>query len=264
MGTIISIWRKELRIYFTTWISYVFLAVFVVFGAYVFQAHLARFQQMSFQFMQMRASQYMEHLNLTDMVVGPLFAQLAVIMLFLIPVLTMRLMAEERSGRTMELLMTLPIRSYEIIIGKYLAALTLMWCAFVLMLIFPALLEVYGQSGSGDWAVDWSTVFTSYLGLFLFAASGIAIGLFWSSMTHSMLVSGFGSFITLIMLWVLGWKAYGDAGFWAELFGYLSIINHIEGFVRGMVKLSDLVYYLSLTLLGIFLSHRMLEAQRWQ
>jgi ABC-2 type transport system permease protein len=263
MRALLTIFSKEMRVYFTTWISYVFLAVFTIFAAYVFQDRLGRFQQISFQFLQMQATQYLEHLNLTDMVLAPLFAQMAVIMLFLLPVLTMRLITEERQQRTMELLMTLPVRSLDIILGKYLAAFVMVLAALALLLIFPLLLYIYGGADQGS-PIDWNTVWTAYLGLTLFAAAGLAIGLFWSSMTQSLVVAGIGTFITLLMLWVLGWKGYGEAGFWSDLLGYISIINHIESFVRGLVRLQDIVYYLSLTFVGIFMAHRMVEAQRWQ
>lgn len=264
MRNIWLIMGKELRIYFTTWVAYVFWAVLAIFSAYVFLVRLSVFQEVSLQYLQYQASEALAQLNLTDLVLAPVLAQAAVVLLFVVPMLSMHLLAGERQGRTIELLMTLPIRTVEIVLAKYLASLVIVLIALALLGAFPVLLDQFGTTATGDSAIDWYTVLTANLGLVLFAAAALAIGLFWSSATESPLIAAFGAFVTLLLLWVLSWKASGEASTWAAILGHLSITTHIEAFLRGVLRLQDLVYYLSLIAFGLFLSHRMLEAQRWR
>jgi ABC-2 type transport system permease protein len=132
-----------------------------------------------------------------------------------------------------------------------------------LTVVFPLLLQLLGQ-GAEQNPVDWATVGACYLGLFLFGAACVAIGLLASSLTESQIVAVISSFGILLMLWVIGLAARGQEGFWQKTLEYLAITTHMESFVRGILKISDVVYYVSLVFVGLFLTHRVVDAQRWR
>jgi ABC-2 type transport system permease protein len=263
MSNILAIWKKETRIYFTTAISYVVIGLFAVIAAYFFLVLVSLYAQQSTQFMSMQAQQMLERMNFNDQVITPLFANCQVFFLFLIPVITMRLIAEEKSSKTMQLLMTTPVRPIEIVLGKYLAAATVTACMLSVTLVFPIILHVYGTGDGGNSSLDWASVLTGYLGMFLMGASFVAIGLFASSITESQVVAVVVGWVSLLLFWVIGWAGIGKEGFWTDLTGYLSLLNHLEGFARGMIRSADIIYYLSLITFGLFLTHRAVEAERW-
>ena len=265
MRNTLAIAGKEARVFLTTWTSYILFGAFTLITAFFFQRLVAEFQFRALQFMQMQAPNMLEHLNLTDWVIGPLFLNVTVFFLFMLPILTMRLFAEERRTKTLELLMTAPVRPLEIVLGKYLAALAMMTIMLGLTVLFPLLLTVYGgaSAGAGS-AVDWHTLAATYLGMFLLGAAFVAVGLFSSSVTDSQIVAVIVGFATLLMFYVIGLASRGQTGIWQSLFDYVSITSHLDGFVRGMVRVTDIVYYLSLVFVGLFLTHRVIEAQRWR
>ena len=112
--------------------------------------------------------------------------------------------------------------------------------------------------------VDWGSVAVGYGGMFLLGAAFVAVGLFASSLTESQIVAVIVGFASLLMFYVIGLAARGEEGFWQQLLEYLSVTSHLEPFVRGLVRVSDVVYYLSLAFVGLFLTHRVVEAQRWR
>jgi len=264
MRNTLAIAGKEARVYLTTWTSYILFGAFLLISAFFFQRLVIEFQFRSMQYMQMQQPGVLDQMNLTDWVMGPLFLNITVFFLFMLPILTMRLLAEERRTKTMELLMTAPVRPWEIVLGKYLAAFLMMGIMLALTFVFPLLLQVYGGATGGASPLDWHTVLTSYLGMVLLGASFVAVGLFASSVTESQIVAVIVGFAALLMFYVIGLAARGEEGFWQTFFQHLSITTHLEGFVRGMVKLVDVVYYLSLAFVGLFLTHRVVEAQRWR
>jgi ABC-2 type transport system permease protein len=263
MNNVLAIWKKELRVYFTTATSYALITAFATIAAYFFLVLLSMYAQQSTAFMAQQAQQMLERMNFNDQVITPLFANVQVFFLFMIPMITMRLIAEEKRTKTMQLLMTAPVRPIEIVLGKYLAASTMTTAMLGVTLVFPLILHIYGQGDAGHSSLDWASVATGYLGMFLMGASFVAIGLFASSVTESQIVAVVVSFALLLLFWVIGWAGIGKEGFLAELSGYLSLLNHLEGFARGIIRSQDIVYYLSLITLGLFLTHRAVEAERW-
>lgn len=265
MRNTLAIAGKEARVFLTTWTSYILFGAFMLITAFFFQRLVAEFQFRALQFMQMQAPNMMDRLNLTDWVMGPLFLNVTVFFLFMLPIMTMRLFAEERRTKTLELLLTSPVRPIEIVLGKYLAALLMMTIMLGLTVLFPLLLTVYGGASSGSGSpIDWHTLGATYLGMFLLGAAFVSVGLFASSVTDSQIVAVIVSFATLLMFYVIGLASRGQTGVWQGVFDYLSITSHLDAFVRGMVRLTDIVYYLSVAFLGLFLTHRVIEAQRWR
>jgi ABC-2 type transport system permease protein len=269
MHNALAIARKELSIYFTTPTAYAVFGGMTFIAGLMFLAALGYFQSLTMQFMTFQQSQMLEHLNLTDMVVYPLFRNVGVIFLFMAPFLSMRLVAEEKRNRTFELLMTAPLRPWEIMLGKYLAALGLMLVAVLLLSLFPIIVTIFGSSGTlvsaaGDHGpLEWSTVFSGLLGLFLAGGAMMAIGMFVSSVTENVVVAALVTFVILLVLWILNWQAGRMEGMGREILDYLSMPGHLDAFAKGAPALKDLCYFLTFMILGPFFTERAIEAQRW-
>jgi len=259
MGNIRAILRKELQVTFTTPVAYVAFTVFTIVSSFFFLRLLSGFQRQIMIATQMQP-QRLQYLNFTDVVLQPLFYNIAVIFIFVIPFITMRLIAEERRARTFELLMTNPITPFQIAAGKYLASLVVILVMVSLVMVYPLLVWFYAVEGGPA----WGTVFSGLLGLFLAGAAFSGIGLFISSLTSSQIVAAAITFCTLLLLWVVGWAASDNSGVTRDVLAGLSAIEHIKGFASGVIELKDLAYYLSLAGLGVFMTQRALEAQRWR
>ena len=261
MGALV-IAGKDIRVYLTTWVSYVLFSIFLLISAFFFQRLVIEYQLQSIEFSQY-AQHMLEQMNLTDWVVAPLFQNIVVFFVFMLPILTMRLIAEERKAKTLQLLLTSPIGPLEIVLGKFIAGVAMMGMMLGLTIIFPILLEVFGTS-QGESILDWGSIAVAYLGMFLLGAAFVSVGLFASSLTDSQIVAVVVSFFVTLMLLVIGSAARGQEEGWAQLIQYLSVTNHIEYFLRGMIRLQDIVYYLSICFVGVFLSYRVIEAERWR
>jgi ABC-2 type transport system permease protein len=259
MRNILAIFLKELRITFTTPIAYISLTVFTLVSSFFFSQMLRGFQRRIAWAAQMRPRD-LEYLNLTDSVIQPLFFNVAVIFIFVIPFLTMRLIAEERRSGTFELLQTCPVTPLQIVMGKYLSGLLVVMIMVLLVGLYPLLVGAYSVGGGPE----WSTVATGLLGLFLAGAAFTSIGLFVSSLTRSQIVAAAVTFCALLLLWMAGWAASDNVGAVREVLAAVSAIERIRAFTKGAIDLRDLVYYLSLAGLGVFLTRQVLEARRWR
>jgi ABC-2 type transport system permease protein len=202
-------------------------------------------------------------MNLTDMVVGRLFGSIGVFIVIAAPFLSMRLLAEEKRSRTFELLMTAPVRPWQIVVGKYLAALVLILASIAIVALFPAILSVFARGSAGGAGVEWQTVGTGLLGLFLLGAMAMAVGLFVSALTESVIVAALVSLILLLALWVVTIFTIGVEGPVKDLTAALSASEHLSAFLSGRIELKDVVYYLSFVALGLYLTDRAVEGHRW-
>jgi ABC-2 type transport system permease protein len=260
MKNVIPIARKELNIYFATPIAYVMFTLFVVIGSYFFLRLLGAYEQASLQYMRFNAPELMNRLNFQDAIFRNLFGNLGVILIFLVPFLTMRLIAEEKRTRTIELLYSSPVTPGDIVLGKYLAALAVLVCALGLTLLYPVLVQVLAKDTAG---VEWRSVLMGYLGLFSLGAAYMALGLFISSLTENVVVAAIITFVVLLMTWIIGWSAAETEGAMREVVLYLSSVSHLDSFSRGILDLKDCVYFLSVVIFGLFATHRAVEAHRW-
>jgi len=253
VGAIVA---KELRSYFVSPVVYVVAAVFLlIFGILSYLAVVnAGAQAVRMMQIQGAAAQ----INLNDLVFRPTFYSIAIVLLLVLPLLTMRLFAEERKLRTFELLMTSPIGINEMVVGKFLGAFAVYLGLLLLSGLVPLILALYSS-------FDWHPVLTGYLGLALLGALFIATGVLASALTENQIVAAFVSFGLLLLVWLLGGvgSVLGDSPAGAVL-SYLSFIEHYDRLVRGLVDTKDLVYYLSGLVLMLFLAHRVVESQRWK
>jgi ABC-2 type transport system permease protein len=249
------IYKKELRLYFTSPVAYVLLAMFLLIAGYFFYSIFAFFTRASMQ--AAMNPQAARDLNVTDSVLRPLFANLSVILLLLMPLVTMRLFAEERRSGTIELLLTYPVRDGAVLVGKYLAALTLYGAMVAGTLLYPVMLLYFKARP------EWGPLATGYLGLLLMGAMFLAVGLFASSLTENQIVAAIVTFGVLLMFWVIGWTAEFASGPLGTVLTHLSILEHNDTFAKGVLDTKDVIYYVDFTALALFLTLRSLESRRW-
>jgi len=254
MRNIWIICRKELRSYFVSPIAYLLLTMFAVVFGFFFWNALGIFILMGME-MQMRGQMY--PMNLNEEVIRPLLSNASVIGLFFIPMITMRLFAEEKRSGTIELLATSPIRDLEIIIGKWLAAVMLSACMLLFTAVNFAFLFKYGNP-------DWKPLAIGYVGLLLQAGGLLAIGTFISTLTKNQIIAGAATFGVCLLLWVLEWVGSYETATWAKVLAYMSVVTHFETFAKGVLDIKDAVFYLSVIFLGLFFTARSMESLRWR
>lgn len=252
-----NIWiicQKELRSYFVSPIAYLLLTMFALIFAFFFWNVLGYFVYLGVE-SQMRGEMF--PMNLNEEVIRPLVSNVSLIGLFFIPLITMRLFAEEKRNGTIELLVTSPIRDTEVILGKWLASLFLYAMFLVLTALNFVWLFKYGNP-------DWKPLAVAYLGLLLQAGALLAIGIFISTLTRNQIVAGAATFGVCLLLWVLEWVSGYESATWAQVLAYLSVLTHFEPFAKGLLSLKDAVYYISAIILGLFLTARSMESLRWR
>jgi ABC-2 type transport system permease protein len=247
--------KKEMRLYFTSPIAWVILTMFALITGYFFYSIFAFFTLASMQ--SMMNPMMGRELNVTDSVLRPLFSNISVILLLLMPLVTMRLFAEERRSGTIELLLTYPVRDGAVLLGKYLAALGVYAAMLVLTLVYPAILLYFAR-------VEWGVLLTGYLGLLLMGATFLAVGVFASSLTENQIVASITTFGVLLIFWVIGWSAEYVGGAWGRVLAHISLLEHFDSFAKGVLDTKDILYYLDFTIVALFLTLRSLEARRWK
>ena len=249
------VFKKEMRLYFSSPVAWVVMTIFLFIAGYFFYSIFAFYTLASMQ--SAMNPQMGRELNVTDSVFRPLFSNMSVILLLLMPLITMRLFAEERRSGTIELLLTFPVRDGAVLIGKYLAALTLYAIMLALTLLYPGIVLYFAR-------VEWGPLLTGYLGLLLMGATFLAVGIFASSVTENQIVAAITTFGTLLILWVVGWSAEYVGGPWGRVLSHLSILEHFDTFARGVLDTKDVIFYLDVTLVALFLTLRSLETRRWK
>ena len=249
------IYKKEMRLYFTSPIAWVILTIFLFIAGYFFYSIFAFFTLASMQSAMNPAMA--RDLNVTDSVLRPLFSNVSVILLLLMPLVTMRLFAEERRSGTIELLLTYPVRDGAVLVGKYLAGLTLYAIMLALTLFYPLLVAYFAR-------VEWGPLATGYLGLLLMGATFLGVGIFASSLTENQIVASIITFGVLLIFWVIGWSSDYLGGTWGRVLSHLSLIEHFDSFAKGVLDTRDVLYYVDFTIVALFLTLRSLEARRWK
>ncbi|MQY60861.1 ABC transporter permease subunit [bacterium] len=255
MKNIWAIFKKEIKTYFTSPIAYVVITVFLVLIGFFFYSLIWWFNSQSLQMAQNQY--YYQQLNINQMVYSPLFQNMSIILLLMIPLLTMRLFSEEKKINTDELLYTCPISINQIILGKYFASLFVLLAMLLLTGILSIFTFAYGNP-------ELAPILNGYLGLFLMGAAFIAVGIFFSSLTENQIVAAILTFGTLLLFWILNWASYSAGGIWKGVLNYLSFIQHFDDMTRGILDTTDLVYYLSFIFLGLFLTHSVIQSRRWR
>ncbi len=255
MTPVQAVIAKELRGYFVSPILYVVGAVFLLIFGFLSYLYIVFAGAQAIQLMQMQG---IAQINLNDLVFRNLFASMRFVLLIILPILTMRLFAEERKLRTFEFLMTAPIGINEIVAGKFMSVFLVFLGLLGLTGLVPAVLTLFSD-------FDWYPVFTGYLALTLLGALFLSVGLFASALTENQIVAAFVSFGLLLTIWLISGLGalLGDttAG---RVVTYISFMEHYDRLVRGLVDTSDLVYFGTGLILMLFLTHRVVESARWK
>lgn len=259
MSNVFTITGREMRSYFSSPLAYVVLAVFLALGGYFFFALLSAFNQTLMIYGMLRNPQLLERLNLNEMVIRPLLHNLSVLLIFLVPAITMRMFPDEKRSGTYELLLTSPVRIGEIVLGKFLGGLALVLLMILLSGFFGVLLATYGNP-------EIRLMLAGYLGLLLMAVAFLAIGTLISSFTDNVAVAYVGTLFALLMLYTIGWMGeMNQLPAWATgTIKYLSITDHFEELLKGLIDTTDLVYFVTLLVATLFLTHRSVESIRWR
>ncbi len=231
-----AVFKREVRAYFQSPLGYVFIAVMYFFTAYYFFT-------------------YNLYNNTTDM--SSLFNQLFSVVLFLVPILTMRLMSEDKRARTDQLLLTAPVSRIGIVLGKYFSALCVYLVAISASLLMALVLAVYGTP-------DWPVIIGNIIGLVLLGAALIAICMFLSSITESQViaaVSGFAVSLFLVLVDALIYVVSGELV--QKIFSYMSFNGRYNGFTIGIIDFSNVLFFLSIAAMFVLLTAAVLEKRRW-
>jgi ABC-2 type transport system permease protein len=253
MRNILAIAGKELRGYFASPIAYIVIGAFALLFGYFYYAAVAYFSRQSMQ-MAMGMGGTM---NINQMLITPVFINATVMMLFLLPAITMRTYAEEKRSGTIELLLTSPITDTEIILGKFLGAMGLYASMLAVTLIHVGILFWFGNP-------EWKPIASAYLGLLLMGGCFISVGLLISSLTKNQIVAGVVTFAVFLMLWVINWIGVFVGPTAQAILSHLSITDHFDDFSRGVIDTKHLVYYISFISLGLFLTAKSVDSERWR
>ncbi len=231
----LAILKREMSNYFTSPIGYIFLAVFYFFSGMFFTSVLAA--------------------NTTD--ITYVFSSLFTVLVFIIPLLTMRSMSEEKKQKTDQLLLTAPISLGSLVLGKFLAAFLMYCIAVSVTVVYALILAAFATP-------EWMVVIGNILGALLLGAALIAIGVFISSLTENQLIAAVGSFaVMMFILMIDGFASLISNTFIASIVSTLSFMTRYNNFVTGILNISDLLFFLSFAVVFIYLTVRVLEKRRW-
>ncbi len=253
MRNIWIICRKELRSYFASPIGYAVIALFTFIFGLVFYVAIRDYVQYTFRAQMMGGGPTM---NVNDQIIRPIFGFVGTVSLFLIPLITMRLFAEEKKNGTIELLLTSPIEDLGIVLGKWLGSLLLYAFALGTSLVGIGLLFAWGKP-------DWKPVAVAYLGMLLQGACLLALGAFLSSLTSNQIIAAGTTFFATLALYMLSWFTFEDSRV-SRVLSYVSLITHMENFSKGIIELKDVVFYVSFIFFALFLILRQMESLRWR
>ncbi|HYR43001.1 MAG TPA: ABC transporter permease subunit [Terriglobia bacterium] len=258
MRNILAIVERELRAYFSSPIAYVVLTIFVFLSGIFFRSILSQVMQMAL-ISQMQAQQLGPRpMDMPGMISRGFLSTMSVILLFIMPMLTMALFSEEKKRGTIELLLTAPLTDLEVVLGKFFAAGAFYLILLVSTWIPMAVLYLYGSPASGP-------ILTAYLGLLLYGLAILAIGLFISTLTENQIIAAVLSFGTIMVLWLVDVVAQNAESSWNKsILSYLSILSHLDDFMKGILSTSHIIFYLSLMLGALFLTYRSIDSLRWR
>jgi ABC-2 type transport system permease protein len=249
-----AIYRRELGHYFVSPIAYIVGGIFLLLAGYFFNGITVFMVNAGLQ-----ASQFGQPVDVPGLIVRNFFEIMGTLTLFLVPMLTMGVFAEEKKRGTIELLMTSPIREVELVLGKFLATLTFYAVLLIPTLAYLVFLYRYSEPRPG-----WKLLLAGYAGVLLLAAALIALGVFLSSLTENQIVAAVLTFGVFLILWVLDIGSRDSDTGLSGLLRQLSVLRHYEDFTMGVVDLAGLVYFLSFAVFMVFLTLRSLDSMRWR
>ena len=230
----LAVFKKEVKSYFYSPIAYVLIGFFILISSVFYIPNL--FQQYG-------------EFN------GNLYT-MALVLVFIVPILTMRIIAEDRKNGTEVLLLTSPVSLTNIVLGKYLAALLVFTVMTFLTLVYPIILFIFGKPAL-------AMLIGGYIGFYLMGASFIAVGLFASSLTENQIIAAVVGIVSLLIMWVIQGVAGLVGGVFGKVLNWFSLLSRYDDFNKGILNLSPIIYYLSFIAVFIFITIRVIERRRW-
>lgn len=256
MSNFFPIFKREFKSYFNSPIAYVVIAMFLLVSGFFFYNIYSFFNYVVFS-MGMQGGGLMEQINTAEMVCRPLYSNVVIVILLMVPLLTMRLLAEEKKLGTIEILLTYPVRDIEAVLGKFAACLAVYCVMLAGTLLYPLMLSVYS-------GVEWGPVLSCYLGLLLVGSAFISTGLLISSLTENQIIAGVGTFAVLLLFWLLGASERLVSPELGAILKHLSLLEHFEQFAKGIIDTRDILYYFNFTFIALFLTLRSLDSGKWR
>ena len=254
LRNISAIAGKELRGYFASPIAWVMMALFAILFGYFYTVYLTYFVRQGMQ-AQFGGGPPTQNVNM-DMI-RPLLSNASVLILFLLPMVTMRTYSEEKRSGTIELLLTSPLTDFEIVLGKFLGAIGLFAALLLVTALYLGMLFIFGNP-------ELRPILSGYLGLFLLGSCFISAGLFISSTTKNQMVAGAATFVLALMFWIISWSADSAGPTAGAILNYLSITQHFEDFGKGIIDTTHLVFYFSFIAFWLFLTLKSVDSERWR
>lgn len=263
MRNILAITHKELYSFFFSPVMWVIFAVFLFLTGIMFYGPTMSFAKTYDVYMQHAANNPGSvdiSLNLNASVIVPLMGNMSVILLFALPLLAMRLFSEEHSNGTMELLLTRPVSVFQLVIGKYLSVLIILFLLLLLTGVYPLILSIYGN-------FDFTPLISAYLAVFMTGAGFLSVGLLSSALSESQLIAAFLGFGGNLVLWIISWVSISFADDWkvvSTVFDFISFPGHLHQGIKGVLSSVDVIYFMSFIGFILFLTHRVISSLRWR
>jgi len=253
---ILLIFNKELKSYFVTPLVYIiFTVIFIISGSFFYNI-LVSYQT---QLPEIIKNPWMLKMGFDELVTQSFFMQLSIIFLFFFPLLSMRIFAEENRSGTIEMLLTSPISQLSVIIGKFLAILFVFAIILGITISYFLLLMPYSNG-----VIKIYPLISSYIGWLLFGASLLSFGILASALTKSQLVASLIAFAFNLIFWIINSLSYYLTGTSGEFFSKISLMEHLQPFIKGVIDSRDIVYFVSIILIGLYLTNLSIESRRWR
>ncbi len=250
---ILLLWKKELESYFTSPLAYVLIGLFSLISGTFFFNLLVTYTDG----IQAIPQHLAQEISFVEEVVLRLFANINFLFLIFIPLITMKLFSEEKRLETLDLYWLSPLREWQVVVSKGLAALSLIIAMLFMTVLFPLIIWGVGVR-------DFSLLGSAYLSVILNACCYISLGLFCSSLSGNQIIAGLLSILGIMFLWMLTWGGHLNSNYLvAEIFSYIGITSHFERIIRGLIGTQDILYYASFVFLFGFLSVKSLGRRNW-
>lgn len=251
----LAVLEKELMSFFVSPIAYAVIGSFVLIAGFFFWLNVSFLNMLSLQ--ASSSPMFAQKINPTDVVVTPLIQNMSIILLFLMPLLTMRLFAEEKKSGTIELLLTYPVTDHAVMLGKYVAACIML--VVMLLATLPCVAMLLSLT-----SVDTGPLIGGYVGLLLMGLAFLALGMFISSLTENQIIAAAGTFGASLVCWILSWSSSFAGEGVAEVIRQFSMLEHLDSFHKGIFALSDISFFVLFMAFFLFLTLRSVEAHRWR
>ncbi|MBN1541222.1 ABC transporter permease [candidate division KSB1 bacterium] len=254
-----TIVTRELKSYFSSPVAYVVIGLFLLISGVFYYLIVTNFVQVCMR-ADMQAQMYRmapPKLNINMMAIRPLFHNMSLFALFFLPLVTMRLYADEKRSGTIELLLTSPVSNLQHLAGKFTAAAVLYLLMLIFSFVYMILLYIFGSPETGP-------ILTGYLGLYLLGLSYLSFGLFFSTLTDNQLIAAIATMVFILFFWAIGWLSGSVSPALGQALEQFSLIEHFDDFSKGIFDTQHVIFYLSFVVMGLFLSFISIESARWR